>query len=268
MTTQAHGSRQTVFTIIDPGLAALAPDLFGIWATEPPTLTPVSFALGGAAGMEAPRWRANLPADFDAAHACLASGERGLAAVSGRLDGATERMEACVARSLGPVAFAAAPPGGALAEPEAHLLAILNGVEPSPLVFALGGGLEGLVGSAWVRAVERFQTSLQSLQQGLASFGWIETRVGGELIGRTVVAISGAAHTIWRPRPTPQQMALHQHMLRMALNSRIALLRTFAIVAQGAARLTPLLAPPAGPLLALPAAWTFVTQVLAEKALV
>jgi hypothetical protein len=55
---------------------------------------------------------------------------------------------------------------------------------------------------------------------------------------------------------------LHLQALRLAVRSRLLRLQLFATVTGGAARLSLLLASPAGAWLALPAAWKYVTEIL------
>jgi hypothetical protein len=73
---------------------------------------------------------------------------------------------------------------------------------------------------------------------------------------------TGDMNTAWKPAISPEERILHQRSLALALKSRIALLRIIMTTAQGAAKIAALIAAPGGALLALPAAWKYVQQLL------
>ena len=84
------------------------------------------------------------------------------------------------------------------------------------------------------------------------------------MLARTVVGWTGDLDTLWEQYLRPEQIDLHRRSLNLAITSRAAMLRTFIVTTQGAAKLSILLATPGGAILALPAAWKYVNQILAE----
>ncbi len=105
---------------------------------------------------------------------------------------------------------------------------------------------------------------VEQVRRFVGHYAWVETRTQGQLLGQTAVSWTGDANTVWQEGLDPAQMALHQRTLTLALASRDTVIRTFILVASGAARLSVLLATPGGAILALRAAWKFVKQVQAE----
>ena len=83
-------------------------------------------------------------------------------------------------------------------------------------------------------------------------------------MGETIVGWTGDTRTVWGAGAAPARLAWHTRSMALALASRAMLLRTFFLVTQDAAKLSVLLAVPGGAVLALPVAWKFVYQVLAE----
>jgi hypothetical protein len=93
----------------------------------------------------------------------------------------------------------------------------------------------------------------------------VETRAEGRLLARTIVGWGGDAGTAWAVPFDPAAATLHGRTLALALAARATLLRRLALAARGAATLGALLAP-GGALLALPAAWRFIGEVVDEVA--
>jgi hypothetical protein len=87
-----------------------------------------------------------------------------------------------------------------------------------------------------------------------------------DLLGQTTVSWSGDVNTVWRVGLSPEDVKLHQRTLALALQSRDTLLQILVMATQFAVKLSVLLAMPGGAILALPAAWKFINQVLAEFA--
>jgi hypothetical protein len=88
-----------------------------------------------------------------------------------------------------------------------------------------------------------------------------------ELLGQTTVGWTGDVNTVWRLGISAPEVMLHQRTLALALQSRDTLLQTLAKATQFAVKLAQLLlllGTPGGVILALPAAWKFINEVLAE----
>lgn len=183
------------------------------------------------------------------------------------LDSVPDRIENLVGRSQaqarGEVSFAAGP----LPPAEAELLQLLaasgrTAIQTGQPEVSFGLGQD--LGAELRKAIAGFQQFTQRIARLIAHFAWVETQVTGHLLARTVVSWTGDMNTLWEDYLEPQQVDLHRRSLTLAITSRAAMLRTFIATTQGAAKLSVLLATPGGAVLALPAAWKYVNQILAE----
>ncbi len=245
-----------------PSLSFEAPALFG-WEATPAAGEAVSFGLPQAPQETAARWSLDLPADPGEAAAALACREQMLAASQSALDELPGRLDLLARRArFGREVSFAIPVGEAVSTPDADLLRSLGEVELR--TGAASFGLFDRAGETWDAAGQQFQQLAEKLQQSLLHQAWVETRVEGQRLGWTVVNWLGDTSTAWEQDAPPGQLALHNRSLALALQSRGALLRAVLIALQGAVKLSVLLSTPGGQLLALPAAWKYVNQVLAE----
>jgi len=262
VTAGEEGNPRPVFELFDTALAEAVPHALGVWATVPAApRRAVAIDPPSATVADAPRWRANLPADPRLASVHLAGGEAGLAAAERGLARAEDRIAALVrAQTAGPAFDVSA--GVPVAPPEAELLALVREIQQGAPAVSFGVG-EAVAGG-WEGATRRFQAVVDRLVHVVAHEAWVETRIEGRLLGRTAVGWTGDLETVWGGSPGPAQLALHRRALALALASRQTLLRTFVVAARGAVTLSVLLTAPGGALLALPAAWKFVDQVVAE----
>ncbi len=250
---------------------ARAITLWDFWTAVPDSS--LAFEASGAGATEMPVWRVNLPADSRAAEKVLGQGERRWSRVDSALDQALVRLASFQASTRD----GQAAPGGtvsfdaqaaqALPAPERNLLEMLQGVEQAqlPASYGLMEDVAGRLG--WGQAAQEFQSFLDRLTQTLAFYAWVETNVEGRLLGRTAVTWTGDMRTNWREGLDATQAKLHYRTLALALASRNSLLRTISLASRGAlmlATLPALLATPGGALVALPAAWKFINQVLEE----
>lgn len=245
--------RPAIFELRDAAAAVATPDIFGLWVTAPA-------AFDAAGADSAPLWRANLAADLRVAASQLAGGEALLDSSRLALASAAERLNALAGSRQGGQAFAAAT----LPQPERELLDLLNDLGAGDVAsFALGDRLA----AGWEQAAGRFQKFVGQVRESIASRARVETRLQGQAqpFGRTVVGWLGDTETVWATNVDRAQTELHGRTVTLALRSRATLLKTFAIAARGAITLSLMLATPGGALLALPAAWRFINQVLAEK---
>ncbi len=238
------------------GAGAGAPDVLGLWALP---ADEVSFAVG--AEPAASLWQIDLAGAPEQAAQQLEAGLRQVAAAEGALDTARLRLDQLAAANDG-VSFAV---GAETRPPEQAALAALEHLR------ARAAGEISFAAPGEAAAAEReFAGVLRRLTDAVRYFAVVETRLGGQLAARTSIAWSADADTFW-PASTlaagplaAGTLALHARSLRLALASRAALLRILLVTAQGAVRLAGTLALPGGALLALPVAWKFINQVLAE----
>ncbi len=92
----------------------------------------------------------------------------------------------------------------------------------------------------------------------------VRSRVRGQLLGVTGVGWTGDANTAWAAGPATADVALHGDAVRLALATFRGWLRIALLTGTGAAKLALLLPSGAGALVALPAVWRFVTDILDE----
>lgn len=234
------------FTLLDPTPGAASPP--GPWAARPASAA--SFSLGGPeAG--APVWSAQLSDDPQQARAELTAAAAGLERQERALDGAVERM---ARGARGGASFSAAGQPA----PERELQLVLEELRrpPGAASFSLGGEP-----ARWEQAQAQFRAFSAQVGEALRSYAIVETRTSA-LVGRTSVGWTGSMRSLVLAGISPEQAELHQRTLGLALRSRAALLRTFVTVTRGATIVATAISSPAGPLLALPAAWRFVSQLL------
>ena len=259
-------SPQPVFELFDTTLAATVPEVAGLWTTTPLTSTEaVSFAAGAEASSEMPAdtpvWRANLPANLNVATAQLAAGEASLTASQQAIQEIPHRLDTLIQISSSGQAFDISSKGQAFSQPETELLVFMDAIQGGTVSFGLGDMLPG----GWQPAIDRFQTVADRMLQSIVHYAWVETCVQEQCLARTAVGWTGDMNTIWQHRLKTEQGALHQQTLRLALQSRNTVVRTFILAVQGAAKISMLLLNPGSAVLMLPAIWKFVNQILAEK---
>jgi hypothetical protein len=254
----------SLFEYVDPSGAGADP--LGLWSAPPAA---VSFDIGGAAAAdEAPVWRANLPADAAAAAETMRRAEAQLAASAQALEGIPNRLDDFVARSRprgeGAVSFDTAAFAVEQGTPEAGLLGVMDSVHAAETGQPVSFGVGEMAGEAWAQAKVQFQGFMDQVNREVLHFAWVETAVAGELVARTSVDWGGDADTVYSADITPDQLALHGRTLSLAAASRNLKLRMFTTITTGAAKIAILLATPAGAVMALPAAYKYVNQILGE----
>lgn len=240
-----------IFEVLEPTQGVSPPP--GPWASRPAPAA--AFSTGGDPEAGAAIWRANLPADPLEARVALGAAAASLRAQEQALDQAARRMGRA-ARGGASFSSAGAP------SPEQEMLAVLYDARPEDegASFGIGDSIKG----AMEEAQEQFQTFVNQVFDTVANFAVVETRVGGVLIGRTSVGWGGDTRTLMAAGVTADQALLHRRTLALALRSRAALLRSLAVITRGAGIVATAVSSPAGPLLALPAAWKFVDQLIKE----
>lgn len=240
------------YRVADRGGAA---DLFGLWNFSPAPRAAASFAVDGGAGVaEADNadslvWRVELPPDYGLAVTQLLAGEERLSA--------SERALTLAAEELAGAAASPWPAAASRYEGEAAELDALLGLMKADRRAANFDLRYGLAES-WESANQQFMEFLEGVQRMIVHYAFVETAVGGTLLSRTVVSWTGDAATVWRATPAAPLLALHERSLALALKSREALLRTFIVVAKGAAAIS------VGGVLALPVVWRYVREVMGE----
>ena len=268
------GGDAVAFRALNLPRAGTAPDLFGLW--EP--VSESDFSLTEEETDEL-RWAIDLPLDPRQAKAGIDNGQARLYTLLLDLGDAEQRLAGFVATGgLSPpeeasYAIGDDGAGAPVREPEADLHGLLGEIalaakaaardSDEPVAFDVEGPVAGRVREAQ----DGFEAFLLQFYRTVSHYAWVETAVQGHLVGRTRVSWLGDADTTWRTPVTAEQIALHQRAVTLALNTRAAMMRVAVLVIQGArllAQLPVMLASPIGIVMAIPAAWRFLDQVLAE----
>jgi hypothetical protein len=223
--------------------------LLGLWTASAADDDVLTFA-APLADTAAPEWRVWLRDGPGGAASDLSAAEARLDASQRALPNALARLHS-FARQPGP------PAGPAEAEVEA-LLHDLG--QPQELAFGAAEQVDG----RWERLVREFELFAERVAGALAPRSSVRTFVGQVDLGWTEVGWSGGLVSLQQsPLPTDAR-ALHGRAVGLAMASRLTLLRTFILVARGAAVLGSAAVSPLGPVLALPAAWKLINDVQAE----
>ncbi len=237
----------------------------------------VSFSVGGdesdAPQPANPVFRVNLPADGASAAEALDASEEHFARVNAALDGIPAKLDDLVTRtqeqqqksasgvSFDVLAFEQQETG-----PEGDLLGLLGDAETDEKIASgeVSFGIGEPVSDALLQAKAGFESFIEQFNREVLHYAWVETNVAGSLVARTVVDWSGDAQTVWVEGVDESQVALHSRTLKIATQTRNMRLRLFTTVAGGAAKVATLMATPGGAILALPAVYQFVLQVVAQ----
>jgi hypothetical protein len=246
------------------GDVASTPAVFGLWSSQPsPEDADLSYDLGPGVVEAPPVWRLELPPDQVGAASQLADWKALLISSQEALDEVPERLDRLeMGRgSAGGISFGQ-PVIGDLPDPESDLIILIQALHQPLLGVSFGTGDEQR--GKLEEAFQRFKDDMERLLHLVTQFAWVETEQGGVLLGRTVVGWSGDADTAWRNGLKAEAYRLHIQSLAQALASRGIILHALVVTVQSAAKLAVYLATPGGALLALPLAWKFVNQVLAD----
>jgi len=252
-----------VFELFDATLAETAPNLIGLWITNPsPSESAVAFALDSEAAVEAPLWRANFPDDLGKATALLSNSEARLVGSQNELGKVLDRINLLIPPTDSGVKAGLAfdvSGGQGLAPLEQELLTSLAALQNrgQPECFGLGEEM--------VRAFEPFHSFAEGLRGMTANDARIKTQIQGRTIAQTVVSFTGDVNSVWQEGVNAAQVALHQRTLALALGSRNTVFQTFSMAVQAALKLSVLLTLPHGVILALPATWKFIHQRLRQS---
>ncbi|WP_298818791.1 hypothetical protein [Chloroflexus sp.] len=231
------------FTLIEPLPMAVAPP--GPWQ---PLATGGAFASGDQMDVI---WQAHLPSDLATAQMALRAAQAQLGAHEIALATVEQRLQRLVS---GTVSFSVSTPPA-----EQNLLNVLSAT-PASASF----GLRDEIQERWQAAQEQVIALSAQVWEALTTYATVETVQGGQLIGRTRINWHGDARSLLLAGIDLAQARMHQQTLALALRSRAGLLRLIGLVGRGAAIVASMVASPAGPVLALPAVWQFVQDVLAE----
>jgi len=245
----------TVFQMIFPGEAGPT-DILGLW--QP--LSAESFAIEDPSSQTVTVWRVDLPGDRDQALYALDRQQTNLKLVEQDLPHAAQKIDNFIQMSsqAGQVdSFSFALTEGPANEPDrqlAHWLETISGAES----FALRSGWF----PEWEETSRKANAFFEQVKRSLAHYAWIESTVGGELLGRTSVSWRGDFETLWRSGLAREHALNHERCLAMALASRTAWLHIAILAARSAVQLALLIS--TNPVFVLPAALKYLQQILEQ----
>lgn len=130
----------------------------------------------------------------------------------------------------------------------------------SPVSF----GWRDEVHARWQAAQEQVVALSPQVREALTRYATVKTIQGGRLIGRTRINWHGDARSLLITDIDLSQALLHQQTLVLALRSQASWLRLIGLLGRGAAIAAHLVVSPASAVLAVPAVWQFMQEVLAE----
>jgi hypothetical protein len=217
--------------------------MLGAWAHASPAAKTLD-----AAGNT---WRVDLPAGLTDAQVALQQHSEALARDGAAIEAAVARLkgfiEAYPTDDLGASKALVGSPEAALRE------ALLRaGAQSKDLLDPLGN----------IRA--EFEQLVQRVREFVSDYASIETAQAGVEIAKTKVSWTGDVQTLWRDGFTPAQGELHRRNVRVALARRALLMRLMVVISTGAAKIALRLATPGAQLLALPAVFQFIKDVVKE----
>jgi len=239
------------------------PAAFGYWQFETTSDKPGgSFEAASTTDETVPVWRSEFPADPVAAAAALTENENQTQGSIIALNSVPDRIDTLLLQ------VQLADPAGvsfditSMPEPEAELLDLVQTINmpATGVSFVVGGEDQNKIEEAFAQ----FDSDMKRLLRLVTHFAWVETEVEGVLLGRSVVSWTGDLDTNWATGLKADIYQLHKRSLIQALATRNIALHAITITAQSAVKLSVLLATPGGAILALPLAWKFVKQILAD----
>jgi len=236
-------------------------DPFGLWDVVP-TASGISFVPGEAAATETPVHRSNFTSLGEGA-ALLATQQCALQDQEAMLMQIEQRLVK-ISQSGDGVSFAVPlnqPPEFVI--PEQSLQDALQRLT-APVSYGLFDHKQQAEQEADLEATSQWRQFLDQVREMIANYARVETALAGVPIGRTAVGWTGDFRTIWTPVVTGADMQVHRHNVDLMLQWRLGTLRMVGVVGAGAANIAVKLGVPGGQLLAIPAVWNFVKDVLKE----
>jgi hypothetical protein len=236
-------------------------DPFGLWDVVP-ALSGVSFGVGEAAAPEEPVHRSSFTSPDEGA-SLLATQQRALQDQQATLTQIEQRL-AEIGRSGSGVSFASPiDQPQEFVQPEQSLEAALQHLT-APVSYGLFDRKQQAEQESDLEATGQWRQFLEQVREMIANYARVETTLAGNPIGQTAVSWTGDFRTIWTPAVTVEDMNLHHRNVDVTLQWRLGTLRFVGVVGAGAANVAIKLGVPGAQLLALPAVWNFVKEVLKE----
>lgn len=233
-------------------------ETLGPWTARPSS----NFAIGSATPTIDPLvWRISVSGDPNDAQDEFDTGQFTLQALEARLALVPARLQSVLPLGGHPKSpsssFGFGPGTVPLPEAEREILKTLAPARGS-VSFSVGETATAQTESS------RLEQMLARMLERLTRYTLIETRVDEHLVGSSRVALAGDFASSFSPDLSLAQAALHQRAVALALKSRDAWLRIALLTMGSAIKVAGTLSTPMGAVIALPAAWSFVRNVMAE----
>ena len=259
---------QVAFNLFDVTLAEMSPELLGLWTTQSRSLD-VAFDLSSGTTSSVPLWRANLPADLKKAAIQVTDSEARLNRSQRALGKVSDRISCLVIPALGvktDLAFDLSHVGQQFEQPEQELLASLQEIQRTQEIGqSQSFGVDQYFLNNQNRGFKQFKSLSERLLGMVTNYAWVETQLQGQTFAQTVISWKSDVHSVWERGINSDQIELHQRTLALSLASQNTLFQTFSVAVQTAVKLSVVLSMPGGFILALPATWKFIHQVMAQS---
>ena len=259
--TAAGAASPAAVLQLDAEAATAGTDPLGLWRCLP--AAPAGAAGFGAAAPNPAAgtvWRVCLPAGA-AADTLLTRAELSLAGTQGALVTVEPLLLAFAARYAGTSFAGSGKPGSGDELELGQLLAELRAATANGDAASFGlGRLSGL----WEQVIDECSTFLARLDRAVGDHARVETEQGGRMLAVTELSWRDTK-TAWLAELGAEQRTMHERAVRLALASRLAMMRTFATVVGASVLLAALLTPGGAPL-AFPIALRFAAQVRRKSA--
>ena len=252
-------------------------DVLGLW-TGVPQSTGLSFGLDsdetqtGPFGGEGEVYRTNLPTDPEAARDIFMTSASHFKRVEDALDEVPGRLDTLVANGLTVPAKVTTDTSFSTGEqvrpmtPEDELVSMLAGTRAGDNTSGESFGIGDSILESWEIFRTQFEALMTLVERDVLHFAWVETNVGGETVARTSINWGGDVQTIFAEDVEKTMASLHERTMGTVIRTRHLRLRLAVTVAGGAVKIAAALGGPAGPFLALPAVYQFVTSIVAQAA--
>ena len=241
------------------GLTEGQADLLGIWKPVSPPGLAFSAAIATEAELEADDevvWSVSLPANPTLASKSVQHQVETLVVTQQAISQAGQALQRLPLHWLEQTSFALEP----AADPETTLRRNLAQLQSGEAKVSFGLGLP----TGWSQTVAEYQAFMQQMFRLLKPTLRVETQVEEALLAYTLVKLSGDSETAWGSQGPSTHIQLHRQILSLTLESRLALLQLLAQTSAGAVALAAKFSLPGGTVLALPATWRYIQDVMQQ----
>jgi hypothetical protein len=220
----------------------------------------VAYGLAGdGSGIGDMLWRCDLPSDVRQARQALERIENEQRLAFRQVEDLPRQIERILQIEQGRASFEAGS-SQALSPAENEFLAAVQ--EFDSVTFRVSFEVYARLPGNWPAVFARFQAALDEIQGLLSRYARVETRVGGALLGRTLINLKGDLRTQWTHPYQAQAGDLHLRSVQQALASRLAMIQTLSSVVQGAVLAAALAGAPGSAVLLLPAVWKYARSLI------